>query len=247
MPHPPGSLPAEPGVSASPSATWPEPARPRSSEAPRPAAGSVGAPFLTSWVKRALDVGGALLLSAVALPLLLLVCLLIRLDSPGPALYGRMRLGRHGVPFRCLKLRSMYRDADLRLAALLQDAELRREYEQFHKLRNDPRLTRVGRVLRRLSLDELPQLYNVLAGDMSLVGPRPYDVVERALMGEHAGLIHSARPGLTGLWQVSGRNATSFSERLALDVRYVEQCSLALDLRILARTLPAVLSGHGAY
>jgi lipopolysaccharide/colanic/teichoic acid biosynthesis glycosyltransferase len=142
----------------------------------------------------------------------------------------------------------MYQDADARLAHLLEtDQELRRQYQCHHKLRPDARITRVGKILRRYSLDELPQLWNVLKGDMSIIGPRPYDPDEIPVMEGKERIIQMVRPGLTGLWQVSGRANTSFSERLALDVYYVSNRSICLALRILIRTVWAVVSGDGAY
>jgi lipopolysaccharide/colanic/teichoic acid biosynthesis glycosyltransferase len=221
----------------------------RSSRAPRPRLEGPQSrrAFHLVLAKRVLDIAAVLMFGVVALPLFLVLCLLIRLDSPGPAVYWCMRVGRGGIPFRCFKLRSMHHDAGDRLVAVVNTDRLRREYELYRKLRKDPRITRVGSVLRRLSLDELPQLWNVLVGDISLVGPRPYDVAELALMNGLERTIQSVPPGLTGLWQVSGRNTTSFAERLALDVAYVDTWSLSLDLKILVRTLPTVLSGRGAY
>jgi lipopolysaccharide/colanic/teichoic acid biosynthesis glycosyltransferase len=145
------------------------------------------------------------------------------------------------------KFRSMFCDADQRLEALLRsNPELDSEYQLYRKLYRDPRVTRVGRFLRRYSLDELPQLWNVLRGEMSLVGPRPYEAAELAAMDGHVGTILRVRPGLTGLWQVSGRNKLGFDERLAIDAQYVRNWSIALDLSILALTVPAVVSGNGA-
>ena len=142
----------------------------------------------------------------------------------------------------------MYEDADVRFATILTaNAQLREEYGRYHKLHRDPRITRVGRILRRFSLDELPQLWNVFVGDMSLVGPRPYDVTELAAMRRGDRVILTVRPGLTGLWQILGRNTMSFAHRLDLDRKYVREWSPWLELRIVVRTLPAVLSGRGAF
>jgi len=142
----------------------------------------------------------------------------------------------------------MYQDADARLNEVLEaEPELPRQYAVYRKLRNDPRVTRVGKILRRSSLDEILQPWTVLKGEMSIVGPRPYDEIELSCMEGKEHIIQSVRPGMTGLWQVSGRSRTSFSERLALDVQYVQKRSLWLDLRIFLRTLPAVLSSDGAY
>ena len=177
-------------------------------------------------------------------PLLLGLGAVVRLSSPGPALYRQRRIGHDGVPFTMLKLRTMTTDADLRRVELLSSDEAS---GPLFKIRDDPRVTPVGRVLRRYSLDELPQLVNVLRGDMALVGPRPplpseteqYDAVARRRL--------AVRPGLTGLWQVSGRSDLSWEESIRLDLRYVEAWSLGLDLRILLRTVPAVLGHRGAY
>src|SRR5262249_55666757 len=155
----------------------------------------------------------ALLLGLAIFPFAMVICSGVRLESAGPVIYGRVRVGKGGRCFRCLKFRSMYQDADSRLANLLEtDYELRRQYQCHHKLRADPRIARVGRILRRYSLDELPQLWNVLKGDMSIIGPRPYDPGEIPAMEGKQRIIQMARPGLTGLWQVSGRANTSFSE-----------------------------------
>ncbi|MDP8924735.1 MAG: exopolysaccharide biosynthesis polyprenyl glycosylphosphotransferase, partial [Chloroflexota bacterium] len=197
-----------------------------------------------SWLKRALDLAlGGLGLVLLA-PLFLLVALAIRLDSPGPVFYRQRRVGKDGHPFWMLKFRSMHRDAD-RLVAQLAD---RNEASgPLFKIRHDPRVTRVGRVLRRASLDELPQLVNVLKGEMSLVGPRPGlpSEVERYEDWQHGRL--RARPGITGLWQVSGRSEVPFHDMVRLDLHYVRHWSLGLDLEILLRTIPAVLSNRGAY
>ena len=198
-------------------------------------------------LKRCVDLVIASVLGVFALPLVAIICVLIRLDSPGPAVYWRTRVGKDGRCFRCFKFRSMYQDADARLEEFLSDPELGHEYARYRKFRSDPRVTRVGKILRRFSLDELMQVWNVLKGDMSIVGPRPYDDVEVPLMAGAERIIHSVRRGITGLWQVSGRNEKSFDERLALDVRYVRDRSPSLDLKILVRTIPVVLSGRGAY
>jgi exopolysaccharide biosynthesis polyprenyl glycosylphosphotransferase len=194
--------------------------------------------------KRVFDlVAGTLILIAI-LPLLLLVALIIKLDSPGPVFFFQERVGKDGRRFRMVKFRSMRRDAGQLLATLRAQNEAT---GPLFKMRADPRVTRAGRLLRRFSLDELPQLFNVLAGDMSLVGPRPPIPAEVA---EYEGW-HMARlrvvPGLTGLWQVSGRSELSFDEMVRLDLRYIRTWTLALDLKILARTIPAVFSAHGAY
>lgn len=152
-----------------------------------------------------------------------------------------------GRIFTVLKFRTMYADADRKLDRILAtDPERRREYERYHKLEDDPRVTPVGRFLRRYSLDELPQVFNVLRGEMSLVGPRAYMPTELPQMNGLSWAVLQVPPGITGLWQVSGRNALSFDQRLDLDVHYVQNWSVWLDLYLLARTVPTVLSGEGA-
>ncbi|MGG5821506.1 sugar transferase [Falsiroseomonas sp. HW251] len=198
--------------------------------------------------KRALDIAGAALLVVAASPVFLVLALLVKLDG-GKAFYAHERIGRHGTRFGCLKFRSMVMDADKRLAALLEtSAEARREWDSTRKLKNDPRVTWVGRFLRASSLDELPQLINVLKGEMSLVGPRPVQASElAAYYGAAAQHYLSVRPGLTGPWQISGRSDTSYAQRVALDVAYVTRPSLIEDVRILLRTPMAVLARRGAY
>lgn len=196
-------------------------------------------------VKRAIDCIVALLLLGFALPLIAVAAALIVCDG-GPAFFAHTRFGRHGRPFRCWKLRTMAPDALERLPALLAaDPALAAEWARSFKLRNDPRVTGVGRLLRRTRLDELPQLWNVLAGDMSLVGPRPVTRAELTAYGRWARLYCSVRPGLTGLWQVSGDAETTYAERIAMDRDYVENRSLVRDLMILLRTGPVVLRRTG--
>jgi Undecaprenyl-phosphate galactose phosphotransferase WbaP len=202
---------------------------------------------LTPHAKRAMDIAIAGLALALALPFFLLVALLVRADG-GPAFYAHPRVGRGGRVFGCLKFRSMVVDSEARLEALLAaDPAARAEWEQTRKLRNDPRITPIGRILRATSLDELPQLINVLRGEMSLVGPRPVTQAELdRYYGAAAAHYLSVRPGITGLWQVSGRSETCYDQRVALDVAYVSQPSLLADLRILLKTPLAVLSRRGA-
>lgn len=199
-------------------------------------------------LKRCFDIVLALLLGVPILPLAVIIAIAVRGESPGPIFYRAGRVGKNGRLFRCIKFRSMYQDADVRLKHLLdEDPRIRRQYECHHKLQCDPRITAVGRILRRFSLDELPQLWNVLRGDMSLIGPRPYNAVEVPALGDKARIIQQVRPGLTGLWQVSGRANTTFADRVALEAAYVCHRSFRLDLSILIRTIHAVLSGDGAY
>jgi len=197
--------------------------------------------------KRAFDMVAAALILLVASPLLAAIWLTIRLTSQGPVLFVQERLGRGGARFGAFKFRTMVVDAEARLDALLAaDPQAAEEYRVYKKLRRDPRVTAVGNVLRRLSLDELPQLLNVLRGEMSLVGPRCYLPRELPEMGAAAHEILSVTPGITGLWQVSGRNGTTFAERVRIDVGYARNANLALDLKILAKTVRVVATGHGA-
>jgi lipopolysaccharide/colanic/teichoic acid biosynthesis glycosyltransferase len=197
-------------------------------------------------VKRSLDLALTIFGGLAITPLLAFLALLIAVDSKGGVLYKQKRLGRDGSTFFAYKFRTMHGDGEDRLQSLLaSDPQLRREYERFHKLKNDPRVTRVGRVLRKFSFDEFPQLWNVLKGDMSLVGPRPYLERELREMDGQEGIILRAPPGMTGLWQVSDRNAINFQGRVKMDVHYVRNWSPWLDLYILARTFSVVLRGTG--
>ncbi|MBR0646739.1 sugar transferase [Plastoroseomonas hellenica] len=203
---------------------------------------------LTDAGKRAFDMTAALVLCLLLLPVLLFLIIAVRC-SGSPVFYSHQRVGRHGKPFGCLKLRTMRPDGDRMLEALLQsDPVARQEWLATRKLRNDPRITRLGRFLRTTSLDELPQLFNVLRGDMSLVGPRPVVAAELTQYygPDGAAAYEAVRPGITGLWQVSGRSDTGYAERVALDMTYVRDRSLLLDLKILWRTVGAVLCRDGA-
>jgi exopolysaccharide biosynthesis polyprenyl glycosylphosphotransferase len=193
--------------------------------------------------KRLLDVAGAALLLTLALPVLPLVALAIKLTSSGPVIFKQERAGFHGRRFRMYKFRTMVADAEHIRDRVLH---LNRMSGPVFKASHDPRLTAVGRLLRKLSLDELPQLVNVLKGEMSLVGPRPLPLYEASLIKGAQRRRLAMRPGITGPWQVAGRNTVDFDEWMRLDLLYVDRWSLALDLRILARTIPVVLSGTGA-
>ena len=199
---------------------------------------------IDSVAKRAMDLVVALLLLVVTLPILFAAMLVIRLTSPGPVVFAQWRLGKDGVPFLCYKLRTMVDGAEW---LLRDDQDLREEFFDIWKLPGDPRVTSVGRFLRRTSIDELPQLINVLRGEMSMVGPRPVQLSEaHYLYGARKAVVLSHKPGLTGMWQVSGRSSTSYPERAELDLRYVTSQSLWLDVILLARTIPAVLAGRDA-
>jgi len=195
-------------------------------------------------LKRGVDVVGSLLLIALVIPIIALVAITIRLDSPGPVVIRQLRLGRRGIPFQIFKFRSMVANADQLRPGL---DHLNEATPPLFKIRRDPRLTRMGRHLRRLSLDELPQLLNVLLGQMSLVGPRPPFATE-----VHADVIRQSLrlkfpPGMTGLWQVSGRSNLDYESQIRLDLLYTREWSFWLDLKILFRTLPVVIGGKGAY
>jgi lipopolysaccharide/colanic/teichoic acid biosynthesis glycosyltransferase len=194
-------------------------------------------------IKRALDVTGASVLLVVSAPVLAISLAAVWLDSGRPLIHRRRVVGRFGRPFDAFKIRTMVPDADQRL---LEDAALHDASTESRKLPSDPRVTRSGSWLRRTSLDELPQLVNVIRGDMSLVGPRMLTREEIWAWGPTADLILEVRPGITGLWQVSGRQNLSREDRIRLDREYVQRMSVSRDLRILARTIPAVISGRGA-
>jgi undecaprenyl-phosphate galactose phosphotransferase len=196
--------------------------------------------------KMVFDVCAAMAMLIVLAPLLLCIAILVKLDG-GPVLFAHRRIGANGREFRCLKFRSMVTDGDAVLRRLLDsDPAAAAEWSETRKLRNDPRVTRIGRLLRSTSLDELPQLFNVLRLEMSLVGPRPIVRSEVARYGEDIAYYYETRPGLTGLWQVSGRSETSYDRRVQLDTWYVKNWTLWHDLAILAKTLPAVLKRRGA-
>lgn len=199
----------------------------------------------TLLVKRIIDVLGALVLLVALLPLFALIALLVRLDSPGPIFFGQQRVGRWGRLFEMWKFRSMYVDAEARKAALLSDNEM--QGGVTFKMKRDPRITRIGRFIRKASIDELPQLYNVLVGDMSLVGPRPPVPKEVAEYTPRDRRRLEATPGITCIWQVSGRSDIPFDQQVELDVEYIESHSIWLDVKLLLKTIPAVLLGRGAY
>ncbi|GAB4309296.1 MAG: sugar transferase [Roseovarius sp.] len=204
----------------------------------------LGARFYRRFGKRALDIALVVAFAPLYLPLIAIAALLLLIEGGNP-FYRQDRLGRGGARFSILKLRTMVRDADAQLARLLaEDPQLRREWHTTQKLRNDPRVTRVGAFLRRTSLDELPQLWNVLKGEMSLVGPRPMLPEQLPLYGDGTRYF-ATRPGLTGLWQVGRRNDSSFAERARYDGAYDAAMSLGTDLGILFRTIGVVLRRTG--
>jgi exopolysaccharide biosynthesis polyprenyl glycosylphosphotransferase len=195
-------------------------------------------------LKRAADLVLIVLLGLVALPVVALIALAIRMNSAGPVIYRQTRIGKNGKPFTCYKFRSMITGADSQQGLV---AKMNEATGPLFKMRNDPRTTAVGQWLRRYSLDELPQFYNVLRGDMSLIGPRPNLPQEVEQYQEWHKKRLSVSPGITGLWQVSGRSDLTFDEMVLLDIYYVENWTLALDLHILLRSIPAVVKGRGAY
>lgn len=203
--------------------------------------------LLYATIKRSIDIAGALVLSLVFSPLLLIIFVRMGLER-GPILFRHRRIGQCGRTFYCVKFRTMIPNAEQALKELLQrDPAARAEWLSNHKLRDDPRVTRLGRFLRKTSLDELPQLLNVLRGEMSLVGPRPIVKDEMIRYGRYLPSYLAIKPGITGLWQVTGRNDTDYRRRVVMDTYYVRKQNLLLDLRILVKTVNVVLRGHGAY
>lgn len=197
--------------------------------------------------KRLFDIAAASLGLLFLAPLLICVGLLIRLQDGHKALYSQTRIGLNGEVFQCFKLRSMVPNAAEKLQALLDNnPDAKREWELTQKLSNDPRITPIGKFIRATSIDELPQLLNIIRGDMSVVGPRPIQFYERARYGDVLPLYYSVRPGLTGLWQTSGRSNTTYSERIALDKKYVQTRTFWGDVWIILKTVPVVLMSVGA-
>jgi undecaprenyl-phosphate galactose phosphotransferase len=203
---------------------------------------------VNTFTKSVVELAGTVLLLVLLAPLFLALALLVKASSKGPVLFHQKRIGRGRRLFDCIKFRTMYQDAEQRLADMLAgDEQVRSEWLKYARITNDPRVTPIGRLLRRFSLDEWPQLWNVLRGEMALVGPRPYLPVESDRIGEALDTIVRVRPGMTGLWQVSGRTSLPFKERLTLDEYYIRNWSLWMDFSIALRTVRAVVSGRGAY
>ena len=199
-------------------------------------------------IKRVLDIVMVIIGGILLLPFLLLIALIIKLSSPGPVLYKHKRIGKDGKEFAFYKFRSMTADAEKQLKELMEkDAALKEEWEKTQKLQNDPRITTFGKILRRTSIDEFPQFINILKGEMSLVGPRPivYDEIQK--YGKDFNRIFSNKPGLTGLWQVSGRSDAEYHDRISYDTYYLQNWSIWLDLWIIFKTFGVVLFGKGAY
>ena len=184
------------------------------------------------------------------LPFFLIISLLIKLSSRGPIFFLQKRIGKNNIPFKCIKFRTMHPEAkDILENLLIKDLELRREFEETHKIKNDPRVTTIGKFLRKTSLDELPQFINVLRGEMSIIGPRPIVKEEKKKYGKNFKKVSLIKPGITGLWQVSGRNNLTYKRRVLLDLNYVENYNFKMDLRILFRTFGVILFplDRGAY
>jgi exopolysaccharide production protein ExoY len=199
--------------------------------------------------KRVFDVLFSLGAMAFFLPIGIVSALLIKLTTPGPIFYSSKRVGKDGQPIYCWKFRTMHQDADKKLLELLREnPKLKQEWDIYFKLKEDPRVSAIGKILRKTSLDELPQFYNVFKGDLSVVGPRPVTEQEiQKYFGSKASKILSVRPGLTGIWQTSGRSLLTFDERICLEESYIDRQSLTLDLRIICKTIPAMFFTRGAF
>ncbi len=202
---------------------------------------------LNYFIKKLFDYTVSLILFFILIIPILIISFLIRMTSQGPAILKQQRIGENGKLFMCYKFRTMYSDADERLASILMtDAEARAEWQAYWKLQNDPRVTKIGSFLRKTSLDELPQIWNVMRGEMSLIGPRPYLPREWDSLQEYSEIIHSVQPGITGLWQIRGRSNSTYEQRLSLDTWYVRNWNLWLDVMILIKTVSVVLKMEGA-
>jgi len=202
--------------------------------------------LLYQFIKRVFDILVSGLSLIVFSPIFLLIVILIRIDSKGKTFYKHKRIGKQGKPIYLYKFRSMYFDSEERLEKMLKNPDIRKEWEENFKLENDPRITKVGKMLRRTSLDELPQLINILRGDMSIVGPRPVIESEIEKYGEEKEKFLSVTPGLTGWWACNGRSCTSYEDRKKLELYYVEHRSISLDLKIIFKTFISVMKQDGA-
>ena len=206
--------------------------------------------FIYKITKRFFEIIFSIITILISLPFVLLLALLIKLSSRGPIFFKQIRIGKDKKEFECIKFRTMSQEADDILKnLLLKDKSLRKEFKKTQKLKNDPRITPIGKFLRKTSLDELPQFINVLKGDMSLIGPRPIVEEEKVRYGKNLDKVLSIRPGITGLWQVSGRNKLSYKRRIKLDLIYVNERDLYMDFNILIRTVGVILFpfDRGAY
>ena len=201
------------------------------------------------FIKRTIDIFAGLVGVILLIPLMIVVEIIriAKKENQGPLFYEQLRIGKNGRQFRMYKFRSMCMNADETLKEYLKNnEEARKEFKKYKKLKKDPRITKVGKVLRETSLDEFPQLINVLLGNMSLVGPRPYLPREKEDMGEYYSSIIKVKPGITGYWQIRGRSKTSFNDRLKMDLQYVNNCSLKNDIKILVKTFSKVFKRDGA-
>ena len=201
-------------------------------------------------IKKIFDVLFSLFILVAFFPLFMIIALLIKLSSRGPIFFLQERVGKNNIPFKCIKFRTMHPEAkDILQNILKKDNKIKREFEETHKIKNDPRITTIGKLLRKTSLDELPQFINVLKGEMSIIGPRPIVKEEKKKYGKNLKKVLSIKPGITGLWQVSGRNNLTYKRRVMLDLNYVENYNLIMDLRILLRTFGVILFplDRGAY
>lgn len=200
-------------------------------------------------LKRAFDISFSLLALIVSSPIFIVIIILVKAFSKGPIFYGSVRVGLHGKKIICYKFRTMVQNADALLKEILEkNPTLQEEWEKNYKLKKDPRITKIGKFLRKTSLDEIPQFWNVLKGDLSVVGPRPISFAEIELFLFHeGGKIFSIRPGLTGLWQTSGRSNLSYEKRIELEKQYLEKQSFLLDLILIAKTIPSMLFPKGAF
>ena len=201
-------------------------------------------------IKNFFDLLFSLLFLITFLPLFILISLLIKLSSRGPIFFIQKRIGKNNIPFKCIKFRTMHPESKYILEnLLLKDSSLKKEFEETHKIKNDPRITTIGKLLRKTSLDELPQFINVLRGEMSIIGPRPIVKAEKDKYGKNFKRVFLIKPGITGLWQVSGRNNLTYKRRVMLDLNYAENYNLLMDLRILLRTFGVILFplDRGAY
>jgi len=209
---------------------------------------SAGSPPIGGISKRGIDIVIALIALIVFSPLFLMIAALVKFTDGGSVFYGHRRIGHNGQEFRCMKFRTMVQNGEKVLQDYLRNnPDAYEEWRTTRKLQNDPRVTAVGAVLRKLSLDELPQLFNILKGEMSIVGPRPVVADELEMYEASASYYLQTRPGLTGLWQVSGRNDVSYETRVAMDTMYVKNWSITRDLLIIVRTVPAVCMSRGSY
>ena len=200
--------------------------------------------------KNLLDFLFSIFFLIASLPFFLLISLLIKLSSRGPIFFLQERIGKNNIPFKCIKFRTMHPEAkDILENLLMKDEKLKMEFEQTHKIKNDPRITTIGKLLRKTSLDELPQFINVLKNEMSIVGPRPIVNKEKNKYGKNLKKVLSVKPGITGLWQVSGRNNLTYKTRIKLDLNYVDNHNFLMDIRILIRTIGVILFplDRGAY